>query len=636
MTAARRLADDPPMKADLPPTTIDLAREAPFRLGLGEVRPATREVVWRDQREAVEPRVMQVLVALHRADGAVVSRDDLIRDCWNGRIVGDDAINRCIVQLRRLAERVGGFSVETIPRVGYRLAGGSRRPGRRRLWIIGAGLAAASLAGLVLALGLWVFGPPTPTHSDIKVAVAPIRPVGGEPAVGRFAQSLSDDLAGGLGASVASGPSPAGRGADFVVQGIAETEGSALRANLHLADGRSGAALWSGSFSGAASDQAGLRERAVVAIAAAVKCAAQARDPRAGPIGVEPLQRFLRTCSILENPEATQDVLANLRYVTSRAPGFAPGFARLAVFAAEADREVDPDLAPPLRAEGAAAAARALQLNPHEGTAYQALEMLVEPRSNWAERQRLLSRGLALDPNNAALAARQGLVLVGEGRLKEAAIFQRRAVALDPASANAAAELGDTLAATGSLLQAARVLIRAHRLWPQNGHVTGVLFANTALSGHVREAIAMLGDPSVEATGAEAPEQAVWRQALEALDSGSADKKAKARAALRDAVRTHVVWAPDAVRGLSTLGDVDGAIAVAETFASQHPDYEPTYLFKSGAGAMRRDPRFMQLAQKLGLTTWWRAQNRWPDFCSEPGLPYDCRAEAARLARAIS
>src|SRR5580765_1541001 len=111
------------MKADLPPRPIDLAREAPFKLGAGEVRPATREVIWRDQREALEPRIMQVLVALFRADGEVVSRDDLIRDCWNGRIVGDDAINRCIVQLRRLAERVDGFGVETIPRVGYRLAG---------------------------------------------------------------------------------------------------------------------------------------------------------------------------------------------------------------------------------------------------------------------------------------------------------------------------------------------------------------------------------------------------------------------------------------------------------------------------------------------------------------------------------
>ena len=40
----------------------------------------------------------------------------------------------------------------------------------------------------------------------------------------------------------------------------------------------------------------------------------------------------------------------------------------------------------------------------------------------------------------------------------------------------------------------------------------------------------------------------------------------------------------------------------------------------------------MALAAKLGLVDCWRATGKWPDFCAGPGLPYDCRAEAARLA----
>lgn len=624
--------DDARMTTDSPAKPIDLAREAPFRLGAGEIRPATREAIWDDKREILEPRVLQVLIALVRAKGEVVSRDDLIRDCWNGRIVGDDAINRCIFQLRRLAERGGGFEVETIPRIGYRLVDAAQTRPRRRPWLLGA--VALGVLAVAVGAGLWVLRPQPHPNGGVKVVVAPVRPLSNDQTVVRFAQALGDDLVGGLGASMAGGKASGGQGADFVVQGVAEAEGPNLRSNLHLTDGRSGAALWSQSFSGAGNGADALRERAVVAVAAAVRCAAQARAPGAGAIGPEPLQRYLRACSILDDPNATQEVLTNLRYVTNQAPGFAPGFATLAVFAAEADREVDPVLAPPLRAEGSAAAKRALQLAPNQGTAYMAQEMLVEPRSNWSARQDLLSRGLKLDPNNAELAGRQGLVLLGEGRLKEAVIFQRRAVALNPASANNAAELGDTLAADGSLLQAAQVLIRAHRLWPQNGHVAGVLLANTAFSGHVREALEMLGDSSSLSGGAEQAELAVWRQALEAIASGSADKKAKARAAVREAVRTHVVWAPDGVRALSTLGDVDGALALAEAFAKEHPDYEPTYLFKTGAEAMRRDPRFMQLAQHLGLTGYWRTQNRWPDFCADPRLPYGCQAEAARLAKA--
>ena len=102
---------------------VDLARERPFRLGSLDIRPATREVVAADGREVLEPRVMQVLVALARAGGEVVTRDDLTASCWDGRIVGEDAINRVLSRLRRLSEGLaqGSWSIETITKVGYRL-----------------------------------------------------------------------------------------------------------------------------------------------------------------------------------------------------------------------------------------------------------------------------------------------------------------------------------------------------------------------------------------------------------------------------------------------------------------------------------------------------------------------------------
>src|SRR5262249_46686935 len=95
-------------------TPVELAHEREFTLAGVRVRPPPLEVLGDSGRDVLEPRVMQVLVALARSGGEVVSRDDLIQACWGGRVVGDDAINRCIARLRRLADRFGGFAIETV------------------------------------------------------------------------------------------------------------------------------------------------------------------------------------------------------------------------------------------------------------------------------------------------------------------------------------------------------------------------------------------------------------------------------------------------------------------------------------------------------------------------------------------
>jgi len=101
---------------------VDLAHSPPFRIGSVEVRPGSREVLGGNRREVLEPRVMQVLVALASAQGKILSRDDLIEACWEGRAVCDDAVNRVISRLRALSRTFASIQVETINKVGYRLA----------------------------------------------------------------------------------------------------------------------------------------------------------------------------------------------------------------------------------------------------------------------------------------------------------------------------------------------------------------------------------------------------------------------------------------------------------------------------------------------------------------------------------
>jgi len=71
---------------------------------------------------------MRVLVVLARADGEVVSRNDLIDQCWGGRIVTEDAVTRVLSQLRRTGSEICGhaFAIQTIRSVGCRLIAADR------------------------------------------------------------------------------------------------------------------------------------------------------------------------------------------------------------------------------------------------------------------------------------------------------------------------------------------------------------------------------------------------------------------------------------------------------------------------------------------------------------------------------
>lgn len=101
----------------------DLSKAVAFRLGPLAVDPALRRLSRAGEAIIIQPRVMRVLVALAEVEGAVLSRDDLIARCWDGTIVGDNAINRVISQLRRALETLTDDAVrlETITKVGFRL-----------------------------------------------------------------------------------------------------------------------------------------------------------------------------------------------------------------------------------------------------------------------------------------------------------------------------------------------------------------------------------------------------------------------------------------------------------------------------------------------------------------------------------
>ncbi len=69
---------------------------------------ARRELRCGDQLVDLEPQVFDLLHYLLRHRGRVVSKDELIADIWNGRVVSDSTLSSRISALRRAVGDSGG------------------------------------------------------------------------------------------------------------------------------------------------------------------------------------------------------------------------------------------------------------------------------------------------------------------------------------------------------------------------------------------------------------------------------------------------------------------------------------------------------------------------------------------------
>lgn len=271
------------------PGSIDLAREKDFSLGPLLVRPSSRTVSSHDNTETLEPRVMQVLVALARRPGEVVSRDQLIKECWAGRVVGEEAISRCIIKVRRLSKTHGGFSLETIPRVGYRLEATQTvtpphdtaplvdepkaKHTRFLIYLVGASLA---LIAIYFGVSHWpsasTRAQPAPnieirSTSKLRLAVLPFENLSPDPANAFFTDGLHEEILTTLAnrapdlqvisrttmltyrGNSKSVPELAEElGVTHVLEGSVRREGLDVRLTLQLIDARNDNHVWSQNY----------------------------------------------------------------------------------------------------------------------------------------------------------------------------------------------------------------------------------------------------------------------------------------------------------------------------------------------------------------------------------------------------
>ncbi|HEX3676651.1 MAG TPA: winged helix-turn-helix domain-containing protein, partial [Sphingomicrobium sp.] len=228
---------------------IELATEIPFEIGCASIDPLSREAEFENGRERLQPQNLKVLIALVRRKGSVVTRDQLVEQCWGTRFVGDDVINRSISALRRFAQRAGGFEIETVPRSGYRLVEAAKTESKRARWAI----AAISAALLISAAGWFVrYDGGRGEESLPTVAILPISADSSDQNIRGLAQATRASLSyalteGGYPVALIEART-ARRPPDLLISGDVQRAPSSIKAFVQVEDMRHGVIVYSHRF----------------------------------------------------------------------------------------------------------------------------------------------------------------------------------------------------------------------------------------------------------------------------------------------------------------------------------------------------------------------------------------------------
>ena len=94
-----------------------------FTLGSWTIYPLEGRLVGEKSEQRIQPKAMDVLLYLAENAGAVVEREELLREIWGERAPSDEPLTRCIGELRRALgdTRAEPEYIQTIPKRGYQL-----------------------------------------------------------------------------------------------------------------------------------------------------------------------------------------------------------------------------------------------------------------------------------------------------------------------------------------------------------------------------------------------------------------------------------------------------------------------------------------------------------------------------------
>ncbi|HWD67762.1 MAG TPA: winged helix-turn-helix domain-containing protein, partial [Caulobacteraceae bacterium] len=651
---------------------IDLAREPDFDLGGLRVRPSRREVSAAGTRQVLQPRVMQVLVALARSPNAVVSQRELINRCWSGLTVSDDAIGRCIGQLRRLATAWAEpppFAIETIPGVGYRinpraLESGSEvhaaaRP-RPTPWLA-MGIATAVAA--VIGLAAWWFGVrPNESSRPISyptIAVTPFQAADGSQTAKTYAASLTGEVSDAVsrynlvvikpafGQPGAQANATSASGADFLVTGRVLRRGDATTITSDLVDAHRGVVVYSFDVPLPSNPKVDVAAEIAARIARSLDPTKLTTD-MTGKLTPSEYTLVARANDAIDRWDLP-DVMDQMKALAVRHPDDGDLRATIAICAIYQAQAAPPADRPALIQFGRESMAKAAILRPDSPLLHIARQMLLLGPLSWAAQERELRRAIQVDPNLHVTFNSLGGILMSVGRTHEGVALVTRSIELDPMSEVVITGGARDFVEAGARNEALDALSREEAVFPDHAETARYIRYRIALYTGAPKDLAAVIDERPDPTHMSIPaaEREAMLAALKATGPGAV-RRLVAECFANYGRSSGQVGDEECLLVMVERGDLADAFRFAELAYPDHRNLyppgadawlinpplglDPAWLFTPKMKPFRDDPRFWNVAVRAGLVDYWRSTGAWPDMCQAQLALCQTHAAAALAA----
>jgi adenylate cyclase len=429
--------------------------------------------------------------------------------------------------------------------------------------------------------------------------------------------------------------------ATHVLDGSVRRVDDRVRVAAHLTEAETGVVLWSERYDHHLGDAFALQEEIAGEVAKALAVAlSEARRARAPKLTAALSDAYFEARGHLKSGATARvaKAAAVLDAIVREAPDFGRAWSSLASAKLEVLRLARSDRAR-LVEDAREAAHRALGIDPDQGEAYVVLAALEgDFFGRWREREVLMEKALAVEPNNPLLLFRHGQFLVSTGRVKAGYAQQARAHALDPLDPMLTAFHGYNVWSRQSKEDGRRLLNEAAARHPENVFVWFMRLNTAAFDGDFAAAAALRAEGARLIPGLcdTAPFKAGVRMQdvmtapspeafMKLGEDFAAMAEAEPAAALDLAVALSVLGFTQPALAIfgDALDNVDGWRPGALETSRPHLGYETALLFIDQTMALRADPDFAKLAIRLGLARYWRESGVWPDCADE--TPYDFR-----------